>query len=213
MIKSGSSQPLGNFEELLLAELSAVVAQHAADLGTDPVPGGAGPAPAPRRARRLLVPATLAAAVIAAAAFGVIHTGARTGAAYAAYAVDKQPDGSVLITVRDASRLAGLPARLADVGLPAQVVPITASCPPVRLNPIPESLTLDIDDPAVLDAKPGTTVHVRVRGTVPAGQVLVIGVANPGVGPVSGGWTIRLVTGFTAHPPTCLPVPKLGWSR
>ncbi|MEN3360172.1 MAG: hypothetical protein V7637_4154 [Mycobacteriales bacterium] len=204
MIKSKSPQPLGNFEELLLAELSAVVTQRAADLGTDPVPGGAAQAPARRRSRRRLVLAPAAAgAVVAGVVLGVMRIG---GGAAAAYAVDKQPDGSVLVTVRDTSRLDGLPQRLADVGLPARVVPITTSCPPVRLNPITSSMSVAIDP--VLNAKPGTTVRVRFHGTVPPGQFLVFGLATSEAIRNAHGWIVAVDGGFTAHPPACLPVRK-----
>ncbi|HVQ95554.1 MAG TPA: hypothetical protein VMU51_31290 [Mycobacteriales bacterium] len=202
MIKSGSPQPLGNFEEQLLAELSAVVAQRAADPGPDPAPAG-GPAPGRRRARRRLVPATLAGAVVAAAVVAVVHIG---GGARPAYAVDKQADGSVVISLRDTRRLDGLPERLAEAGLPALVVPITASCPPVRLTPLAPSMSMDLDP--VLTAKPGTTVRVQVRGTIPAGQILVFGVADAAAVAAADGWVVLVDGGFTTHPPTCLPVRK-----
>lgn len=211
MIKSGSPQPLGTFEERLLTELTAVVAQRvadpaadpAADHVADPASDRAAPAPGRRRVRRRLVPATLAGAAVAAAALTVVHVG--TGAE-AAYAVEKQADGSILINVRDSTRLDGLSQRLADVGLPALVVPMTASCPDVHLDPFPPSVMVILDP--VLTATPGTTVRVQVRGSIPAGKRLVFGVATPAVLSAKS-WSLLAYGGLTAHPPTCLPVYRL----
>ena len=172
---------LDHFEERLLAELTTVVAQRAEQRPAEPA-----------RPRRRLVPVAAAAtAAGSGAVFGIVHLGAQP-----AYAVDRQPDGSVLISVNDTSRLDGMPRALKEVGLDAVVVPISASCEQPRLDPGKPSVWTEIL-PRVVD---GHRLRVKVLGTVPADQVLVIGVYPDRTPILMGG-------ADAAHPPTCQPLP------
>ncbi|MEA2160430.1 MAG: hypothetical protein QOD66_2810 [Solirubrobacteraceae bacterium] len=96
------------FEDRLLRELRAVVATR----------------PAPERvaapARTIRARLILAAGVVAATAAGVfVATGGDT--ASPAYAVEKQPDGSVTVAIHSVSDAAGLQGKLRAAGIPAVV--------------------------------------------------------------------------------------------
>jgi hypothetical protein len=197
MIKSSPSRPLDTFEERLLAQLTTVVAERAQDLAGDPATDGAHRPPALRPTwRRRLLPATAAATLVGTGvALGITQLGP---GAQPADAVERLADGSVLISVNDASRLGDLPERLKRVGLLARVVPLTTSCRAPALSPIPEGMSVvlfsyprDASDP----------VRVHVSGTLPRGQFVVIGVGRI---PSAGGELVQMDAGLTAHPPTCL---------
>src|SRR4051812_4683219 len=97
------------FEDRLLAELRAVVAAR-------PAPA---PPPSPPPARRL-PRARLSLAAGAATVAGVLLATGGGGAA-PAYAVEKQPDGSVTVEINSLRDAAGLQEKLRAAGIPAVV--------------------------------------------------------------------------------------------
>jgi hypothetical protein len=201
MTKPSPSRPLDTFEQRLLAELTTVVVQRAQDLGTDPAPGDASPVPARRPARRRLLPVTAAATIVGTAtAIGLLHL----GSAEPAYAVEKRPDGTVMISMSDLNRLDGLPDRLKDVGIAARIVPMTASC----REPRPTKVFNETPTIYVLGSypvQPGSRITVWVApGAVPPGHYFVIGKAT-NAGP-DGNMTV-LDEGITSGPQTCIPMP------
>lgn len=110
---------LGAFEERLLDELKTVVAQR---------PVAARPSP-----RRALV---LAAAGVAAVAVAAAVTAARTSPAYA---VERETDGSVRVSVFDYRDPDGLRQRLAAYGITAAVdyLPAGRTCQEPRADYVP----------------------------------------------------------------------------
>lgn len=97
------------FEDRLLAELRQVVA-------TRPEPAAVSP---PRRAPRPRLLAGAATATAAAAA--VVAVAASGGGASPAYAVDRQADGSVTVTISSLRDADGLERKLRAAGVPAVV--------------------------------------------------------------------------------------------
>jgi hypothetical protein len=112
-----STDQLDTFEAALLTELRREVAEHPAEPSA--------PAPALRRPpRRRLRVAALAAAAVAAFVATVLGVGGPAGTgslASAAYAVEKAPDGGVVVTIHALEDAAGLETALADEGVDATV--------------------------------------------------------------------------------------------
>ena len=115
---------LGGFEERLLEELTAVVAQRSADR-PDQEPA---PASAFRRRARTISVASAGALAIAAAVGVPLLDGGESGSA--AYAVTSNDDGTVTVTIYDFSDADGLEQQLAQYGVPADVTytPIGYHC-------------------------------------------------------------------------------------
>ena len=96
------------FEERLLHELRAVVAAR-------PTPPAASPRPS--RRPRLMLAASGGFAAVAAAVVLV----SSDGGVSPAYAVDKEPDGSVTVHIKSLNDAAGLQSKLRAEGVPAVV--------------------------------------------------------------------------------------------
>jgi hypothetical protein len=165
------------FEDRLLAELRQVVAAR-------PQPVVA-PAP-PHRARpRLLAGGLAATAAVAAAAVVVVAGG---GGASPAYAVERQADGSVEVTINSLSDAAGLERKLQAAGIPALV----------RYLPDGKMCRIPAGRPAsggpfsmgVSHADGGATTFTIPRGEVKDGQKLLIQSSGGGNGPSSVGAAI-----------------------
>jgi hypothetical protein len=122
-------QQLGHFEEHLLAELKEVVATRAVH---SPAPVTAR---SPRRPRRRLVfvagAAVTAAAVAGSAAFW-LHTSP-------AYAVQRDPDGSIRVSIYDYRDPKGLQRRIEGFGVKAAVdyLPAGMACREPRADFVP----------------------------------------------------------------------------
>jgi hypothetical protein len=165
-------RPLTGYERRLLAELRTVVAEHGAtDLGTATgrLTGATGRRPV--RRRLALTAAGLTAVAGAATAFTMI------GTASPAYAVDKQPNGHIKITIRDPNHVAGLSRRVAEAaGVPLKIVPVTRDCderPPVLSGPAGDWGISTGDGIAEVDLP---------AGNLPAGTVLAWGPAEDALG-------------------------------
>lgn len=190
---------MSEFQERLWSQL---VSDHAASLaypiGTRyPLP--ALPIVEPRRRPRLALPALrprrIAAGLTALAmVLAVAMLLATSGTApSAAYAVMRNPDGSIGVSIAELTGVAGANAQLARLGASVAVVPVLADCPSSGTpTPIPPSLAGRI---AHIEGQ-GVTVQ---PGLVPAGDTLVLGARE-----LSGfvGLGYRLYRG--AAPP-CLP--------
>ncbi|GII86051.1 hypothetical protein Ssi03_40410 [Sphaerisporangium siamense] len=114
----------GTFDEKLLGELKAYMAERQA----------AGRAP--RRTGRRLVMAVGAVGVAAAAAVTVPMVAGPTSPAYA---VTKNPDGSVTLTIREFRDPDAVERSLAAVGVPADIayMPLGKWCDRSRFQPLP----------------------------------------------------------------------------
>ena len=113
------------FEERLLTELRGLVTERPA----------ARPAPRPGWRRRLVATGTVAAALAVAAGVGVPLL---TGGGTAAYAVTKNDDGSVTVSVSSLADAAGLEQKLRDAGIPAavQYIPPGKGCKEQTFTPV-----------------------------------------------------------------------------
>ncbi|WP_406284366.1 hypothetical protein [Embleya sp. NBC_00896] len=111
------------FQEQLLTELQAVVAERAAA----PVP------PTRRSARRI---GALVAVVAAAAVSAVVVPTFFDGTATPAYAAERDDDGTIKIRVREFTDSSGLQGRLRDLGVNAVVdfVPVDRQCAEPRAD-------------------------------------------------------------------------------
>lgn len=169
--------PTTRFEDRLLGELRAVVAER----------GAAAPAeseastgtPAWRSGRRL---AFAGAAVTAAAAVGLIVS-AGGGDTPAAYAVEPRPDGMVSVEIRGLEDANGLEEALGEVGIPASVTYLAAgmACkePRFRRPAAPMGSTHGKVTSGIGRSGGGATVFSISRDTVGPGQTLVV-TASPG---------------------------------
>jgi hypothetical protein len=127
-----SDQQFGAFEEHLLAELKDVVATHTAE---GAVSGTSRPARKPRRGLVLTV-----AAVMTAAAVAVVIDPALLGLSSSpAYAVQRDPDGSIRISVYDYRDPKGLQQRIEAFGVKAAVdyLPAGMTCQEPRADYVP----------------------------------------------------------------------------
>ncbi|MFF0726964.1 hypothetical protein [Streptomyces sp. NPDC004134] len=115
---SKTEGPMGGFEERLLGELKQVVAERAAEEAAV-----ARPEPvavrAPRPRRRMWAGLTASVGVAAAGAAAVVALPAMGGSA--AYAVEKNDDGSVSVTVEKYEDADGLERELEKHGVSAEV--------------------------------------------------------------------------------------------
>ncbi|HEX4724348.1 MAG TPA: hypothetical protein VH333_17655 [Pseudonocardiaceae bacterium] len=146
------------------------------------------PTPPPKTTRKWAIAAT--AVVITGTITGIVLAGTTSPA----YAVEREGNGA-LITIHDASRLDGLSGATAEIGYPATVVPVTASCQEPQPAPIPANYQIWVDEVG----QETTTVHV-VGAPLPAGEVIVLGIASTAD-------SIMINGTITSHVPSCLPPP------
>jgi hypothetical protein len=153
----------------------------------------------PRRALLAAGGGGLAAAAIA----GTLVAGGSTPA----YAVTKNPDGTVTLAVYQKSGIAGANARLRDMGdKRVVVVPVQAGCP--RLDSLPAPAGAPAGQVAVRTSAangPGSgtgtgSITVDARG-IPAGDILVVGSETSGDARLTGA---RLTSGAA---PSCVSLP------
>jgi hypothetical protein len=127
-----SDQQLGAFEEHLLAELKSLVATRTVE---GAVPGTGRPARGPRRRLVLAVGAVITAAVVAA----VVDPALLGFSGSPAYAVQRDPDGSIRISVYDYRDPKGLQQRIEAFGIKAAVdyLPGGMTCQEPRADYVP----------------------------------------------------------------------------
>ena len=150
--------------------------------------------PATRRAPHSRRPALLTGSALGIAGLATAGVFAFTGAS-PAFAVTKNPDGTVAITLSDLSDLPALNHKLAQDGVPVTAVPISTSC----------SATGAINDPSG-ESGPSTqsgqqeTNFVTIDPSqIPSGEIGVLGASQTASGQVT------LQFGDTAPPaPSCL---------
>jgi hypothetical protein len=197
-----------NFEDRLLVELRAVVAERPA----------ATPAPAKRASSRLVLSGAATAAAAAAGA-SVFVLGA--GSATPAFAVDRQADGDVSVTINRLSDAPELEAKLRAAGVPAVVdyTPAGKTCRQPR-GTAPSGSSgkaaavsgAKRTGSAIASTPSGATTFTITRGSVTPGETLVVMTSGGGDGPTSLG--IAIVSGAVSPcelvdaPP--LPAPGAG---
>jgi hypothetical protein len=147
-----TQNPLGGFEQRLLRELRQVVAES-----PRPVPTQPGIAAGPMRLGRGLrigLAATAAAAIAIAIVSGLSIGGGSDGKAWA---VDRNPDGSVTVRIDSLADAAGLQRKLNEAGVPAlvQYLPKGKTCAGEELAPPPGAVTQTNGDPSADGEGPG----------------------------------------------------------
>ena len=151
--------------------------------------------PATPRAPRLRRPALLTGSALGIAGLATAGVLALTSAS-PAFAVTKNPDGTVAITLSDLSDLPALNQKLAQDGVPVTAVPISTSCSATQAinNPSGES-TPNIS----ADHQQTTDVVTIDPSQIPSGDIGVLGASQTASGQVT------LLFGDTTPPaPSCL---------
>jgi hypothetical protein len=158
------------------------------------------PAPARRRARRpvwLAAGAAGAAAAITAAAMAL-----GSAPAMAAYSVSEH-DGTVSISVANASGVSGANAALQGMHARVVVVPVRPGCPAIGSLPRPQPAP----HPAVwvaarVNSSGHRSVTVKIKGSIPAGDTMILAfTGSPRGGSVGAGGII------TGPVPQCVSLP------
>ena len=159
------------------------------------------PAPARRRGRRPVWLATGAAGAVAAATAGVMALG--SAPASAAYSVT-QHDGTVSVSVYNASGVAGANAALHRLRARVVVVPVRPGCPSITSLPRPHPAP----HPAVsvgsrVNGHGHRSVSVKIKGGIPAGDTMILAfTGSPRGGSVGAGGII------TGPAPSCVSLPS-----
>jgi hypothetical protein len=160
------------------------------------------PAPARRRVRRPVWLATGVAGAVATATAAVMALG--SAPAMAAYSVT-QLDGTVSVSVDNASGVAGANTALQRMHARVVVVPVRPGCPPIGSLPRPHPAP----HPAVW-VKSGVNRHghrsvsVKIKGSIPAGDTMILafsGSGGPGSASLGAGGII------TGRVPRCVSLP------
>ena len=151
------------FEDRLWSDL---VSEHGDEMEAHPVVIRAA-----RRRRPALVTGTAFATAGLALAVALVLSA--TTSAPPAYAVTRNPDGTVTVTLNDISAITALNAALARDGLPATAVPLTASCP------VHAPL---VAMPAGTD--PSTYTITLVPADIPVGYTAIVGATKNASGQV-----------------------------
>jgi hypothetical protein len=155
--------------------------------------------PAPRRhiaTRRTLLAAGTACAAVAGTAGALV-----TGGGTPAYAVTKNPDGTVTLAVYDKSGIAGANAKLHQLGDgQVVVVPVGPGCPSIGSLPKPAVPLVKghVSIQTTLSRDGKATVNAR---GVPAGDIIVLGFETTAHGSFGG-------SAITSPPaPSCISLP------
>jgi hypothetical protein len=182
------------FEDRLFEEL---MAEHRHHLRAVPRP-----APVRRHTRRPVWLVSGAAAAVAAATAAVLALS--SAPAMAAYSVTRH-DGTVSVSVDNASGVAGANAALRKIHTRVVVVPVRPGCPPISSLPRPQPAPR----PAVW-VKTGVNGHghrsvsVKIKGSIPAGDTMILAfTGNPRDGGSVGAGGI-----ITGQVPRCVRLPS-----
>ncbi len=181
---------MGKFEDRLWTEL---VREHGRDLAQIRKP----PRRSGRRPRpRLLLGTTVGLAGVGTALALVLSAASSSPA----FAVTRNPDGTVTVWVARVGGIAGANARLAELGVHARAVQVTAGCTPARANWIARNAKVQ------RVVTPGRMQKLIVKARfdpkqIPVGHTLVLAAARAGLAARVA--PIHLVRGPA---PGCFPV-------
>lgn len=179
---------MGKFEDRLIGEL---LDEHGSGLAVleRPVP--------PRRSKRPLWMTGGALAVALAAASVLTLT---TGSASPAYAVTRNPNGTVTLTLADLTGVAGANEELHKLRVPVRLLPVERDCHDTyQVVPVPPGVTHASHQPF------GFTVWVD---RIPRGETLVVGAEVSSIRTGSRTEPIIVLVGrglAKGRPPTCVP--------
>lgn len=159
---------------------------------------------ATRGAQRLRRPALLTGSALGIAGLASAGVFAITSAS-PAFAVTKNPDGTVAVSLSDLSDLPALNQQLTQDGIPVTAVPLSASCSatPTISNPSGEA-TPNVS----ADHQEATNVITIDPAQIPSGDIGVLGAS------LSASGQMDLVFGDTTPPaPSCLNSAAFGPQR
>jgi hypothetical protein len=195
---------MSRFEDRLWSEL---VEQHGAVLAGQPslglLPGAAPLRGAVPQRRPLATIGVAVAAVVAAIVIGLSTGGSGPAPAYA---VTRNPDGTVSVTIQELAAAQSASEALARMGLPVRAAAAEESCHTdprqYRMVPEPQANPQPIFSPFLSAGVNG----VRINPTrIPAGDTLLLGVRE------AAPKTILLeVSLYRGAAPPCLPLPPTG---
>jgi hypothetical protein len=192
--------PITSFEDRLLGQLRAVVAERGAAAAAEE--STTGEIPAWRRGPRLAL-AGAAVLAVAAAALVVSAGGDDTPAAYA---VEAQPDGQVSVEIRSLQDAKGLEEALRDAGVPASVdyLGTGMACREPRFQPVTAPAPSDGGKvtSSMSQSNDGATVFTLSHNAVGPGQTLVL-TASPGPGGNGDAVQMQVAEGQVGQ---CVPV-------
>lgn len=159
------------------------------------------PAPARRRAWRPVWLATGATGTAAAATAAVMALS--SAPAMAAYSVT-QHDGTVSVSVDNASGVAGANAALDKMHARVVVVPVRPGCPSIESLPRPQPAPhLAVQVAAEVNRQGHRSVSVKIKGSIPAGETMILAFSgSPRTGSVGAGVII------TGPVPRCVSLPS-----
>ena len=174
---------MSNFEDQLWSQLvrergeqMRAAPRATAALASSPTATG----PATGRAPRLRRPALLTGSALGIAGLATAGVLAITSAS-PAFAVTKNPNGTVAITLSDLSDLPALNLKLAQDGVPVTAVPISASCSAAGAidNPSGES------GPSTQAGLQATNVVTIDPRQIPSGDIGVLGASQTASGQIT----------------------------
>ena len=113
-----------------------------------------------------------------------------------AYAVTKNPNGTITLGVYQKSGIAGANAKLHQLGDNVVVVPVEAGCPSIRSLPAPAVPVARGSISTQTGVSKGGSVTVNAQG-IPAGDILVVAVETT----TNGRTTTLLAAGQRPHRP------------
>jgi hypothetical protein len=184
-----------NFADQLFADL---MREHGSTLAhTQP------PAPRPRvAARRTLLVAGAGCLAVAGTAGALVASG--SGGGSPAYAVTKNPNGTVTLDVYQKSGITQANTKLHQLGDNVIIVPVGAGCPSIRSLPAPAVPVA----PGRISVQGGSSKDgsftVNAQG-IPAGDILVVAVGTS----TNGTTTTSFADGKLTSPPapSCVSLP------
>ncbi|MFT3866619.1 MAG: hypothetical protein QM729_20345 [Solirubrobacterales bacterium] len=201
-MNQGSDQQT-NFEERLLAELRAVVAERRTLPATEaPATSGGGGIDVRRLAPRL----ALGGAGVAAVAAAVLAISSGTDDTSSAFAVEPQGEGNVRVEISSLEDAKGLEKALDDAGINSDVNYVEAgkTCREPRFEAAGGTPAKPVRMSLGIKQEPDGTVFTINRDAVEAGQTLVV-TASPGPGGQPGAAVqVQVAEGAVG---ACVPVP------
>lgn len=189
---------MSNFEDQLWSQLIRARGEHMrAAPGATAALASAVTAtkPVTQRAPRFRRPALLTGSALGIAGLATAGALALTSAS-PAFAVTKNPDGTVSVTLSDLSDLPALNQKLAQDGVPVTAVPLSTSCAATGAIKNPSGEGTPSISASHQEATDVVTIDPRL---VPSGEIGVLGASQTASGQVG------LVFGETIPPaPSCL---------
>jgi hypothetical protein len=160
------------------------------------------PAPARRRVRRPVWLATGAAGTVAAVTAAVMALG--SAPASAAFSVTQQ-DGTVSVSVDNASGVAGANTTLHRMHTRVVVVRVRPDCRPIGSLPRPQPAPHPaVTVGAVVNKQGHRSVSVKIKGSIPAGDTMILAFT----GSPRGGGAVGAGGIITGPVPRCVSLPS-----